>query len=53
MNEFEKLKKAAQALYDAGYWHCDRPVKESELWENLRDAMNRKPGSAPEPLENN
>ena len=46
----DTLEKAANALYDAGHWTCDRPVAEAALWEALRDALGRKPGTAPKPL---
>jgi len=43
------LLDAASALYDAGVWHCDRPVDEAGLWAALRDAMGREPGTSPKP----
>lgn len=46
--KLRKLKKAANALYDAGFWQCDRKVEENELWEALRDALGRKKGTSPE-----
>jgi hypothetical protein len=38
MAEKESLRAAAEALYFAGNWHCDRHVDEKTLWENLCDA---------------
>lgn len=46
----ERLSRAATALYEAGHWHCDRPVDEIALWTELRDALGREPGGAPKPL---
>lgn len=46
----ERLQAAATALYEAGHWHCDRPVDEMALWTELRDALGRDPGGAPKPL---
>jgi hypothetical protein len=42
-----KLHFAAATIYDAGHWTCDRDVHEAALWERLRDALGRKPGTAP------
>ena len=52
VQSLSELMRAANALYDAGHWtlktradnHC---TNEDEYWTRLRDAMNRKPGSAP------
>ena len=42
------LYDAANAIYDAGYWTCDKECgKEEELWEALRDALGREPGTGP------
>ena len=45
--KYNKLEKACNALYDAGYWQCDRWVDEKKLWEALRDALGRKKGTSP------
>lgn len=54
--EYEKLKAdlarvraAARALYYAAHWKADRPVNETALWEELRDACGFEPGNAPKP----
>ena len=44
---YDKIVAVANALYDAGYWSCDRQVDEIELWEKLRDALGRKHGTSP------
>lgn len=46
--QLKKLKKAANDLYDAGYWTCDRTVDDIALWESLRDALRRKKGNSPD-----
>lgn len=48
--EINALRSAAGAIYDAGYWTCDRPVDETALWEALRDALGRAPGKSPKPI---
>lgn len=38
-SDYERLRKAAEALYMAGHWKCDPPIEgEVLLWEELRDA---------------
>lgn len=48
--ELNKLRKAGNALYDAGYWRCDRGVDEDKLWKALRDALGRKKGTSPKEI---
>jgi len=43
-SDFAALQQAAEALYFAGYWHCDRPADEQALWTALRDAAGIQPG---------
>ena len=44
MSDFEKLRRAVDALYFAAYWHADRPVDEQALWTAVRDAALIRPG---------
>lgn len=46
MENNDKLRKAALALYFAGRWSCHKPVDEAKLWEDLRDALGLPAGSA-------
>ena len=50
---FKRVKDAANAIYDAGYWTCDRPVDDKKLWEELRDSLGRESGRSPKPLFTN
>jgi hypothetical protein len=43
---FPALKAAGLRLYMAGKWSCSRPVNEAQLWEDFRDALRLKPGTA-------
>ncbi len=45
-----EIREAAESLYDAGHWTCDRKVDEAALWIKLRDALGREPGGAPIPI---
>lgn len=45
----KRLRTAIEALYYAGVWHCDRPVDEAALWQELRDAAGLVIGASPEP----
>ena len=49
-DEYTKLRVAATALYYAGHWSRVlplplSPLKDAELWENLRDALGITPGT--------
>ena len=46
-----ELYEAVTALYEAGYWTCDRNVDEDKLWERVRNALKRTPGCSPAPVE--
>lgn len=50
VEETDRIIAAANALYEAGVWSCDREVDEAALWTELRDALCRKPGTSPKPL---
>ena len=44
----DSIIQAANAIYDAGYWTCDKECgNEEKLWEALRDALGREPGTGP------
>jgi len=52
--KLKSVARAANALYDAGIWSCDRPISESAeaaMWEQLRDALGRTPGFGPKPFK--
>lgn len=49
-----RLRRAVVALWEAGYWTCDRRVAvetETALREMLRVAMDSPPGNTPKPME--
>ena len=41
---FERLSKAASALYYAAHWKADRDCEADALWKELRDAAGMAPG---------
>lgn len=49
VSELRKVSYAASQLYFAGCWRLKKPtpaVNERQMWEDLRDALGLKPGSA-------
>jgi len=45
-----RLVRAVEAIYQAGHWHCDRPVDEYALWNELKRAAGVEHGTAPTPV---
>lgn len=48
--QVNEIVESATALYNAGYWTCDRDVNEPEMWERLRNSLDIEPGNSPKPL---
>jgi hypothetical protein len=37
-DDYQRLKHAVRALFDAAYWHADRPCDGEAIWKELRFA---------------